>query len=41
MIESTWMQVKVACEKIKAQTTTNKKYISNLLNEIEDHNQEN
>ena len=28
------MQVKVACEKIKEQTTANKKYISNMLNEI-------
>ena len=41
MIENAWMQVKVACEKIKAQTTANKKYISNMLNEIEDHFQEN
>ena len=31
----------VACEKIKAQTTANKKYISNMLNEIADHYQEN
>ena len=41
MIESAWMQVKLACEKIKAQTTTTKKYISNMLNEIADHYQEN
>ncbi len=41
MIESACMQVKVACEKIKAQTTANKKYISNMLNEIADHYQEN
>ena len=34
------MQVKVGCEKIKAQTTANKKYISNMLNEIADHYQE-
>ena len=36
-----WMQVKIACDKIKAQTTANKKYISNMLNEIVDHYQEN
>ena len=30
-----------SCEKIKAQTTANKKYISNMLNEIADHYQEN
>ena len=41
VIESAWMQVKIACEKIKAQTTANKKYISNMLNEIADHYQEN
>ena len=41
MIESAWMQVKVSCEKIKAQTTANKKYISNMLNEIADYHQEN
>ena len=41
MIESAWMQVKVAFEKIKAQTTANKKYISNMLNEIADHYQKN
>ena len=34
-------QVKVGFEKIKAQTTANKKYISNMLNEIADHYQEN
>ena len=28
-------------KKIKAQTTANKKYISNMLNEIADHYQEN
>ncbi len=31
----------VASEKIKAQTIANKKYISNMLNEITDHYQEN
>ena len=41
VIVSAWMQVKFACEKIKAQTTANKKYISNMLNEIADHYQEN
>jgi len=41
VIDSAWMQVNVACEKIKAQTTANKKYISNMLNEIADHYQEN
>ena len=41
MIESAWMQVKIACEKIEAQRTANKKYISNMLNEIADHYQEN
>ena len=41
MIESAWMHFKVSCEKIKAQTTANKKYISNMLNEIADHYQEN
>ena len=41
VIESAWMQVKIACEKIKAQTTANKKYISNMLNEIVDHYQGN
>jgi len=41
VIDSIWMQVKIACEKIKAQTTANKKYISNMLNEIADHYQEN
>ena len=40
MIESEWMQVKVACEKIKEQTTATEKYISNMLNEIADHYQE-
>ena len=41
VINSAWMQVKVGCENIKAQTTANKKYISNMLNEIADHYQEN
>ena len=41
VIESGWIRVKIACEKIKAQTTANKKYISNMLNEIADHYQEN
>ena len=41
VIERACMQVKVAFEKIKAQTTANKKYISNMLNEIADHYQEN
>ena len=41
VIDSAWMQVKVGCEKIKAQTTANKKYISYMLNEIADHYQEN
>ena len=41
MIESAWMQVKVECEKIKAQKTANKKYISNMLNEIANHYEEN
>jgi len=41
VIESAWMQIKMECEKIKAQTSANKKYISNMLNEISDHYQEN
>jgi len=41
VIDSAWMQIKVGFEKIKAQTTANKKYISNMLNEISDHYQEN
>jgi len=41
VIGSAWMQVKVGCEKIKSKTTANKKYISNMLNEIADHYQEN
>jgi len=41
VIESAWMQVKIECEKTKAQTTANKKNISNILNEIADHYQEN
>ena len=40
VIESAWIRVKIACEKIKAQSTANKKYISNILNEIADHYQE-
>ena len=41
VIDSACMQVKVESEKIKAQTTANKKYISNMLNEIADQYQEN
>lgn len=41
VIESSWMQVKVASKKIKAPTIATKKYISNMLNEIADHYQEN
>ena len=41
MIDSAWIQVKVSCEKIKEQTTATEKYISNMLNEIADHYQEN
>ena len=41
VIDSAWMQVKVACEKIKEQTSATEKYISNMLNEIADHYQEN
>ena len=41
VIDSAWMQVKVACEKIKEQTTSTEKYISKMLNEIADHYQEN
>ena len=41
MIGSAGMQVKVAFEKIKEQTTATEKYISNILNEIADHYQEN
>ena len=39
--DSALMQVNFACKKIKEQTTANKKYISNMLNEIADHYQEN
>ena len=39
--ESAWMQVNVACKKTKDHTTANEKYISNMLNEITDHYQEN
>jgi len=41
VIDTAWMQVKVACEKIKEQTTATEKYISKMLNEIADHYQEN
>ena len=41
VIESAWMQIKVACEKIKEKTTATEKYISKMLNEIADHYQEN
>jgi len=41
VIESPWMQVKITCEKIKAQTTATEKYISKMLNEIAAHYQEN
>ena len=37
--DSAWMQVKVAFEKIKEQTTATERYISNMLNEIADHYQ--
>ena len=36
-----WMQVKVACEKIKEQATAAEKYISNILKEIADQYQKN
>ena len=39
--DSTWIQVKAACEKIKEQTTATEKYISKMLNEIATHYQEN
>ena len=41
VIDSAWMQINFACKKIKEQTTANEKYISNMLNEIADHYQEN
>ena len=41
MLDSAWVQIKPACEKIKEQTTATEKYISNMLNEIADHYQEN
>ena len=41
VIDSAWMQVKVSCVKIKDQTTATEKYISNMLNEIAEHCQEN
>ena len=37
VIDSAWMKVKVAYEKIKEQTIANEKYISNMFNEIADH----
>ena len=40
VIDSALMQGKVECEKIKEQTTANKKYISNMLDEIAVHYQE-
>ena len=40
VIDSAWMQVKVACEKIKEQTTATEK-ISKMLNEIAAYYQEN
>ena len=41
VIDSAWMQVNVACKNIKEHTTANEKYISNMLNEITVHYQEN
>ena len=41
VIDSAWMQVKFAYEKIKEQSTATEKYISKMLNEIADHYQEN
>ena len=41
VIDSKWMQVKAAYEKTKEKTTATEKYISNMLNEIADHYQEN
>ena len=41
VIKNAFIQVKAASEKIKAQTTANKKYISNMLKEIAAHHQEN
>ena len=40
-IDTAWMQINVACEKMKVKTTATEKYISNMLNEIADHYQEN
>ncbi len=40
VIDSAWIQVNVACEKIKEQTTAIEKYISKMPNEIADHYQE-
>ena len=37
VIDSAWIQVKAACEKIKEQTTATEKYISKMLNEIANH----
>ena len=41
IIDSEWIQVKGRIQKIKEQPTSNKKYISIMLNEISDHCQEN
>ena len=41
VLDTAWIQIKVACEKIKEQTTATEKYISKMLNEIADHYQEN
>ena len=41
VIDSAWMQVNVVWVKIKEQTTSNKKYLSKMLNEIAAHYQEN
>ena len=41
VIDSEWMQVNVAWEKIKEQTTATEKYISKMLNETSEHYQEN
>ena len=40
-IDTAWMQINLACEKMKEKTTATEKYISNMLNEIADHYQEN
>ena len=41
VIDSAWIQIKAACEKIKEQTSATERYISKMLNEIADHYQEN